>query len=171
MSRASADELIQHRAQFSVCCPQTPLPCRCHAAAALAAARIAGAASVSGNAPSAGHALREAGVAARCSIQSDGPGDPGAERDTYPSRYVISLGAGIAGAHPTGIEHLARHAGLAQSMAQLMRRCARRVRRQLFVPLQVRRQHGSGMEEVFAGKQRKIAARCWISSSAKRGDI
>ncbi len=70
------------------------------------------------------------------------------------SSALFSLGAGIAGARSDRIEHLARHAGLAQGMAQLMAALPRDAsRRQLFVPLQVLQQHGSGMEEVFAGKQ------------------
>jgi len=70
------------------------------------------------------------------------------------SSALFSLGAGIAGAQSDRIEHLARHAGLAQGMAQLMAALPRDAsRRQLFVPLQVLQQHGSTMEEVFAGKQ------------------
>ena len=70
------------------------------------------------------------------------------------SSALFSLGAGIAGAQSDRIEHLARHAGLAQGMVQLMAALPRDAsRRQLFVPLQVLQQHGSGMEEVFAGKQ------------------
>ena len=70
------------------------------------------------------------------------------------SSALFSLGAGIAGAQSDRIEHLARHAGLAQGMAQLMAALPRDAsRRQLFVPLQVLQQHSSGMEEVFAGKQ------------------
>jgi phytoene synthase len=70
------------------------------------------------------------------------------------SSALFSLGAGIAGGQSDRIEHLARHAGLAQGMAQLMTALPRDAsRRQLFVPLQVLQQHGSGMEEVFAGKQ------------------
>jgi len=67
---------------------------------------------------------------------------------------LFSLGAGIAGGQSGEIEHLARHAGLAQGMAQVMAALPRDAsRRQLFVPLQLLQQHGSGMEEVFAGRQ------------------
>jgi 15-cis-phytoene synthase len=67
---------------------------------------------------------------------------------------LFSLGAVIAGGQSGEIEHLARHAGLAQGMAQVMAALPRDAsRRQLFVPLQVLQQHGIGMEEVFAGKQ------------------
>jgi phytoene synthase len=56
---------------------------------------------------------------------------------------------------PSGeIDHLARHAGFAlgfvQAVASLPRDAARR---QLFVPLQLLQSHGSGPEEVFAGRQ------------------
>ena len=52
------------------------------------------------------------------------------------------------------IDHLARHAGLAQGMAQVIAALPLdAARRQLFLPLQLLQQHGSGMEEVFAGKQ------------------
>jgi 15-cis-phytoene synthase len=67
---------------------------------------------------------------------------------------LFSLGAVVAGGQSGEIEHLARHAGLAQGMAQVMAALPRDAsRRQLFVPLQVLQQHGIGMEEVFAGKQ------------------
>jgi 15-cis-phytoene synthase len=70
------------------------------------------------------------------------------------SSALFSLAAGIAGGRSDRIEHLARHAGLAQGMAQVMTALPRDAsRRQLFVPLQVLQQHGRGMEEVFAGKQ------------------
>src|SRR6266852_4441896 len=67
---------------------------------------------------------------------------------------LFSLGAGIAGGQSGEIEHLARHAGLAQGMAQVMAAFPRDAsRRQLFVPLQLLESHGNGMEEVFAGKE------------------
>jgi phytoene synthase len=67
---------------------------------------------------------------------------------------LFSIGAGIAGDQSDQIEHLARHAGLAQGIAQVMAALPRDAsRRQLFVPQQVLQQHGSGMEEVFAGRQ------------------
>jgi phytoene synthase len=67
---------------------------------------------------------------------------------------LFSLSAGIAGGHSGEIEHLARHAGLAQGIAQVMTALPRDAsRRQLFVPLQVLQRHGSGTEEVFAGQQ------------------
>jgi phytoene synthase len=67
---------------------------------------------------------------------------------------LFSLGAGIAGWQSPEIEHLARHAGLAQGMAQVMAALPLDAsRRQLFLPLQLLESHGSSMEEVFAGKQ------------------
>jgi phytoene synthase len=70
------------------------------------------------------------------------------------SSALFSLAAAIAGQQSPEIEHLARHAGLAQGIAQVMAALPRDAsRRQLFVPLQLLEQHGSGMEEVFAGKE------------------
>jgi phytoene synthase len=70
------------------------------------------------------------------------------------SSALLSLGAAIAGAQSEEIEHLARHAGLAQGIAQVMADLPLDAsRRQLFVPLQLLESHGSGIEEVFAGKQ------------------
>jgi len=67
---------------------------------------------------------------------------------------LFSFGARIAGAPSDEIEHLARHAGLAQGMAQVIAALPlNAARRQSFVPLQVLQSHGSGVEEVFAGKQ------------------
>lgn len=51
------------------------------------------------------------------------------------------------------IDHLARHAGLAQGMTQVIAALGRDAsRQQLFLPLQLLQQHGSSKEEVFAGK-------------------
>jgi phytoene synthase len=70
------------------------------------------------------------------------------------STALFSLAAGIAGRQSDDIEHLARHAGLAQGIAQVIAALPLdAARRQLFVPLQLLQQHGSGMEEVFAGKE------------------
>jgi 15-cis-phytoene synthase len=67
---------------------------------------------------------------------------------------LFSLGAGVAGGQSEQIEHLARHAGLAQGMTQVVAALPKdAARRQLFLPLQVLQQHGCGIEEVFAGKQ------------------
>ncbi len=70
------------------------------------------------------------------------------------SSALFSLGAGVAGWQSEEIEHLARHAGLAQGLTQVMAALPSDAsRRQLFVPLQVLESHGSSMEEVFAGKE------------------
>jgi phytoene synthase len=70
------------------------------------------------------------------------------------SSALFSLAAGIAGWQSPEIEHLARHAGLAYGIVQVMTALPLDVlRRQLFVPLQLLESSGSGMEEVFAGKE------------------
>lgn len=70
------------------------------------------------------------------------------------STALFSLGAEIAGWLSDDIDHLARHAGLAQGIVQVIAALPLDAsRRQLFVPLQLLQQHGCGMEEVFAGKQ------------------
>jgi phytoene synthase len=52
------------------------------------------------------------------------------------------------------IEHLARHAGFAQGFVQVVASLPQdAARRQLFLPLQFLQQQGSGMEQVFAGRQ------------------
>jgi phytoene synthase len=70
------------------------------------------------------------------------------------SSVLFSLAAQIAGWQSDEIEHLARHAGLAQGIAQVMAALPLDAsRRQLFVPVQLLERHGSGMQEVFSGKQ------------------
>ena len=70
------------------------------------------------------------------------------------SSALLSLGAGIAGRPSEAIDHLARHAGLAQGIVQVIAALPLDAsRRQLFVPQQVLESHGCGIEEVFAGKQ------------------
>jgi phytoene synthase len=70
------------------------------------------------------------------------------------SSALLSLGARIAGWQSDEIEHLARHAGLAQGMAQVLAALPLDAsRRQLFVPLQLLESNGSDLEEVFAGRQ------------------
>ena len=70
------------------------------------------------------------------------------------SSALFSLGARIAGSQSDEIEHLARHAGLAQGMAQVLAALPLDAsRRQLFVPLQLLESNGSDLEEVFAGRQ------------------
>jgi phytoene synthase len=68
---------------------------------------------------------------------------------------LFSLASAIAGHQSPAVEHLARHAGLAQGIAHVMAALPLDAsRRQLFVPLQLLESHGSSMEEVFAGKER-----------------
>jgi 15-cis-phytoene synthase len=68
---------------------------------------------------------------------------------------LFSLAAGIlSGQWSEAIDHLARHAGLAQGFARLIAALPWDAsRRQLFVPLQLLERHGSGLEDVFAGHQ------------------
>ena len=70
------------------------------------------------------------------------------------SSALFSIAAVIAGRQSPEIEHLARHAGLAQGIAQVIATLPLDAsRRQLFVPLQLLESHGCGMEEVYAGKE------------------
>ena len=67
---------------------------------------------------------------------------------------LFALAARVMARPSEEIEHLARHAGLAQGIAQVIASLPRdAARRQLFMPVQVLQQHGSGADEVFAGKQ------------------
>jgi 15-cis-phytoene synthase len=73
---------------------------------------------------------------------------------TDTSSALFALAARIGGSRSGEVEHLARHAGLAQGFSQVIAALPRDAsRRQLFVPQQLLQKHGSGMEEVFAGKQ------------------
>jgi phytoene synthase len=73
---------------------------------------------------------------------------------TDTSSALFSLGARIVTWPSEAIDHLARHAGLAQGIAQVIAALPiDAARRQLFVPVQLLESHGSGMEEVYAGKQ------------------
>ena len=73
---------------------------------------------------------------------------------TDTSSALFSLAARIVARPSEQIDHLARHAGLAQGIAQVIAVLPLdAARRQLFVPVQLLESHGSGMEEVFAGKQ------------------
>jgi phytoene synthase len=70
------------------------------------------------------------------------------------SSALFALGARIIGRQSEATDHLARHAGLAQGLARVLATLPLDAsRRQLFVPLQLLESHGSGMEQVFAGKQ------------------
>jgi phytoene synthase len=69
------------------------------------------------------------------------------------SSALFSLGAVIAGWPSEETDHLARHAGLAQGLVQVIAALPLDAsRRQLFVPLQLLESHGVQMEEVFSGK-------------------
>ena len=70
------------------------------------------------------------------------------------SSALFSLGAAVTGWRSPEIEHLSRHAGLAQGIAKIITALPLDAsRRQLFVPLQLLESHGSGMEEVFSQNQ------------------
>jgi phytoene synthase len=69
------------------------------------------------------------------------------------SAALFSLATRIAGWQSPEIDHLARHAGLAQGITQVVTALPLdALRRQLFVPVQLLQQHGSSMEEVYVGK-------------------
>ena len=73
---------------------------------------------------------------------------------TDTSSALFGLAARLAAPPAIEIEHLARHAGLAQGFAQVIDALPRdAARRQLFVPMQLLAKQGIGAEEVFAAKQ------------------
>jgi len=70
------------------------------------------------------------------------------------SSALFSLVARVAARPSEAIDHLARHAGLAQGLVQVIATLPwDAARRQLFVPLQLLESHGSGIEQFFLGKQ------------------
>jgi phytoene synthase len=70
------------------------------------------------------------------------------------SSALFALGARVMGRQSEATDHLARHAGLAQGFVRVLAALPLDAsRRQLFVPLQLLESHGSGIEEVFAGKE------------------
>jgi phytoene synthase len=70
------------------------------------------------------------------------------------SSALFALGADIMGRQSEAIDHLARHAGLAQGLARVIAALpVDAARRQLLVPLQLLESHGSGIEEAFAGTE------------------
>ena len=72
---------------------------------------------------------------------------------TETSSALFSLGARFVAPPSSVIDHLARHAGLAQGMAHVITALPLdAARRQLFLPLQLLQQHGSGTEEIYSGK-------------------
>jgi phytoene synthase len=67
---------------------------------------------------------------------------------------VFGLAARVLAPPSAEIEHLARHAGFAEGFVQVVASLPRdAARRQIFLPLQFLQSQGSGMEEVFSGKQ------------------
>ena len=89
------------------------------------------------------------------------------------SSALFSLGARIAAPPSEAIDHLARHAGLAQGIVQVIATLPRDAsRRQLFVPLQLLEQpwqrHGGGVLRQADAEDARGASTSW---SAKRGSI
>jgi len=73
---------------------------------------------------------------------------------TDTSSALFALAARVAGPPSAEVEHLARHAGLAQGFVDVIASLPRDAsRRQLFLPLQILESHGGSAEEVFSGKQ------------------
>jgi 15-cis-phytoene synthase len=73
---------------------------------------------------------------------------------TDTSSALFALAARIAAAPSAEIDHLARHAGLAQGFAQVIAALPRdAARRQLFVPVQLLAKQGIGAEAIFAGRE------------------
>ena len=67
---------------------------------------------------------------------------------------LFSLVAQVLAPPSEAVEHLARHAGLAQGIVQIITNLPRDAsHRQLFLPQQVLASHGCQMEDVFAGKE------------------
>ncbi|QOZ76954.1 squalene/phytoene synthase family protein [Bradyrhizobium sp. CCBAU 53351] len=70
------------------------------------------------------------------------------------SSALFGLAAQILTPPSEVVEHLARHAGLAQGIVQIIANLPRDAsRRQLFLPQQVLASHDCQMEDVFAGKE------------------
>lgn len=67
---------------------------------------------------------------------------------------LFALAARVMGAPSEAAEHLARHAGLAQGIVQVIVNLPRdSSHRQLFLPQQLLASHGCAIEDVFAGKE------------------
>jgi len=70
------------------------------------------------------------------------------------SSALFSLAAAVIEPSSNEVEHLARHAGLAQGMMQVLASLPLHAsQRRLFLPLHILADHGSGAEEVFARSQ------------------
>ena len=73
---------------------------------------------------------------------------------TDTSSALFAMAARIAASPSAEIDHLARHAGLAQGFAQVIAALPRdAARRQLFVPVQLLTKQSIRAEDIFAGKQ------------------
>ncbi|TQF38245.1 phytoene synthase [Bradyrhizobium sp. UNPF46] len=69
------------------------------------------------------------------------------------SSALFGLAAQVLAPSSEAVEHLARHAGLAQGIVQIITNLPRDAsHRQLFLPQQVLASHGCEMEDVFAGR-------------------
>ena len=70
------------------------------------------------------------------------------------SSALFDLAARVMAPPSEAVEHLARHAGLAQGIVHIIANLPRDAsHRQLFLPEQVLASHGCEMEDVFAGKE------------------
>jgi phytoene synthase len=70
------------------------------------------------------------------------------------SSALFSLAAAVMGPPSGEVEHLARHAGLAQGIVQVMASLPLDAsQRRLFVPQQILAKHGCDSEDLFAGRQ------------------
>ncbi|MGY3035827.1 phytoene synthase [Bradyrhizobium sp. USDA 4354] len=70
------------------------------------------------------------------------------------SSALFGLAARVLGPTSEAVEHIARHAGLAQGIVQVIANLPRHAaHRQLFLPQQVMERHNCSMEDVFAGKE------------------
>lgn len=70
------------------------------------------------------------------------------------SSALFSLAARVLGPPSEAVEHLARHAGLAQGIVQVIANLPRdAAHRQLFLPQQLMERHNCSIEDVFAGKE------------------
>src|SRR5579863_5008841 len=70
------------------------------------------------------------------------------------SSALFSLAAAVMGPPSSEVEHLARHAGLAQGIVQVMASLPLDAsQRRLFVPQQMLAKHGCDPEDIFSGKQ------------------
>jgi 15-cis-phytoene synthase len=73
---------------------------------------------------------------------------------TDTSSAVFTVAARMVGPASAEVEHLARHAGLAQGFTDVIAALPRDAsRRQLFLPLQFLEGHGGNAEQVFSGKE------------------